>query len=458
MQMQTYRDTITEDVHDCIAEMQCRPILFVGAGISRRYLRLPDWRGLLELVRQDCPLLDRELPYYIQKENHELPAVASFFATQFQEFAWSNEGRSRYPEELFQESSRQDVYLKYSVKRVIESLSESSAAKDARTQYEQEISDLRNLKPFAVVSTNYDTFLESIFHDFQVTIGESILRADLNKIGDLLKIHGCISKPSTIVLTGSDYEELNVRQRYLAAKLLTYFLEHPIVFLGYSVSDPNIRELLGHIDLVLGSSGECIANIYLVNFHEGDEGDSPRDAVLSTGDNRNVRVKLIETSDFSWVYQAFSHQAPVEFDVRTLRSLESQIKKIVRTNYNNGTVQVDYESISSLSQGQSGRLKVIGLSPIVSIAQSEVHYRHNISAVAEALGYSHWYSVNKLIEKIERDKGINLKKSDNLYHQASKYGANIFHKYSDDFIELLRTVSRNEEYELKMDANPEDKD
>jgi hypothetical protein len=455
MSNQTYREAITDDIHDCIAEMQCRPILFVGAGISRRYLHLPDWRGLLDLVRKECPLLERELPYYIQRENHELPAVASYFATQFQEFAWSNEGRNKYPEELFQESSRQDVYLKYSVKRVIEALSESNEADHSKSQYAEEISDLQQVKPFAVVSTNYDTFLESIFEDFQVTIGESILRADLNKIGDLLKIHGCISKPSSIVLTDGDYQEFNIRQRYLAAKLLTYFLEHPVVFLGYSVTDPNIRELLGHIDLVLGSSGECIANIFLVNYSDNEEGIAPRDTVLSTGDNRNVRVKFIETSDFSWVYKAFSHQAPVEFDVRTLRSLESQIKKIVRTEYNNGTVQVDYQSISSLSDGQPGKLTVVGLTPIVSITQSEIHFRHNISAVAEALGFSHWYSVNKLIEKIEKEKGVNIKKSDNLYHQASKYGANIFHKYSDDFIELLKKVSRDEYYELQLDASPD---
>lgn len=95
-----YREQITADIHDCIEEMQCRPILFVGAGLSRRYLGLPDWRGLLDLVRAECPQLNKALPYYVQKAG-TLPAVATHFASAFQEFAWTDEGRNAYPEALY---------------------------------------------------------------------------------------------------------------------------------------------------------------------------------------------------------------------------------------------------------------------------------------------------------------------------------------------------------------------
>lgn len=446
-----YRAQITADIHDCIEEMQCRPILFIGAGLSRRYLGLPDWRGLLDLVRSECPQLDKALPYYVQKAG-SLPAVATLFASAFQEFAWTEDGQKHYPDTLYTETAPQDVYLKYSVKCVLEKLTTSNSALIKKEAYESEIDALNQIRPFAIVTTNFDTFLEDTFSDFQVTIGEAILRSDLNKIGDLLKIHGCISLPETMVLTEVDYADYNTRQRYLSAKLLTYFLEHPIVFIGYSVSDPNIQEILSHIDLVLRSAGGCIANIYILNYSENPESEAQREAIVPTVDHRNVRVKLVATSDFQWVFEAFGHQAPVEMDVRVLRALESQIRRLVRTDYSNGNIEVDYQAISTLASGHAGKLTVVGLTPIVDLAQSEAHYRHTISAIAEALQFTHWNKVNELIKKIEVEKGKNIKSYDNIYHQFRKYGKNTYHKYSDDLIELLKLVQSGEEYSVKDGA------
>ena len=61
-------------------------------------------------------------------------------------------------------------------------------------------------------------------------------------IGEIYKIHGCIHQPETMILTDDDYNDFSKRNTYLAAKLITIFLEHPIIFLGYSISDPNIQK------------------------------------------------------------------------------------------------------------------------------------------------------------------------------------------------------------------------
>ena len=42
-------------------------------------------------------------------------------------------------------------------------------------------------------------------------------------------------------------KEFKEKREYLAAKLLTIFMEYPIIFMGYSISDSNIRDILSSI-------------------------------------------------------------------------------------------------------------------------------------------------------------------------------------------------------------------
>lgn len=66
-------------------------------------------------------------------------------------------------------------------------------------------------------------------------------------IAEIYKIHGSIENPETIVINEEDYDEFQNKAAYLTSKLLTIFMEYPIVFLGYSISDANILRILHEI-------------------------------------------------------------------------------------------------------------------------------------------------------------------------------------------------------------------
>lgn len=55
-----------------------------------------------------------------------------------------------------------------------------------------EISALRQIKPHAIITTNYDQMIEVLFPDLQPIIGQQILKGQQVSIGEIFKIHGCV--------------------------------------------------------------------------------------------------------------------------------------------------------------------------------------------------------------------------------------------------------------------------
>ena len=54
------------------------------------------------------------------------------------------------------------------------------------------------------------------------------------------------------MITASDYAHFQEYCAYLAAKLMTIFMEYPIIFFGYSLNDPNVR-------IILQSIAKCLS-------------------------------------------------------------------------------------------------------------------------------------------------------------------------------------------------------
>ena len=62
---------------------------------------------------------------------------------------------------------------------------------------QEEIELLKMIHPHSVITTNYDQFLEKVFPDYEVVVGQKILRSNNASIGEIFKIHGCSSLPKS---------------------------------------------------------------------------------------------------------------------------------------------------------------------------------------------------------------------------------------------------------------------
>lgn len=148
--------------------------------------------------------------------------MASAIVEQYQDFAWEKYGSETFPPHLYDTTYWKSIFLKYQAASIFEELTRQFDIDDH--PYEDELKILLTLNPHAIITTNYDCFLETIFPKYNVIIGQQVIRRKESvNIGHILKIHGCMTKPEEIVISDEDYRIFNEKQKYLTAKLLNLF-------------------------------------------------------------------------------------------------------------------------------------------------------------------------------------------------------------------------------------------
>lgn len=175
-------------------------------------------------------------------------------------------------------------------------------------------------------------FIEQLFPEYKTYIGqEELLFSNPQEIGEIYKIHGCSSSPKSLILTDEDYEAFNDKNAYLASKLITLFVEHPIVFIGYSISDKNISALLKAISACIGKENIEQLRKNLIFIQRLDEGDSSgiSDTYL-TIDGAQIPLVLVKTDDFLPVYKAI-HSTKRKIPARVLRYCKEQLYELVKS-------------------------------------------------------------------------------------------------------------------------------
>lgn len=193
-----------------------RVILFIGAGISAS-LHFPCWGELIQKLGQ----------------------------------------QNGYEDELFEKYGDNMMLAEYaSIKehdKVYELIEKTFAINDSVRE------ELRNSRIYealfkldcpVIYTTNYDRLIEEYYdiksHKYNsvVKIGD-MCEADLNrKSTRIMKFHGDIGQRDSIILTESQYFKRMDFQSFMDVQLQADMLQYHVLFLGYSLSDINMKLLL----------------------------------------------------------------------------------------------------------------------------------------------------------------------------------------------------------------------
>jgi len=116
---------------------------------------------------------------------------------------------------------------------------------------------LANLPFSAYITTNFDTLLEKALIQEKKRPHVVITDADVSRLRThntpLLKIHGCITRPDTLIASSEEYVPLSRRLPVVEALLKTYLANRVIIFLGFALEDDDFGKVFEETRQALGS-------------------------------------------------------------------------------------------------------------------------------------------------------------------------------------------------------------
>ena len=159
-----------------------------------------------------------------------------------------------------------------------------------------------------IITTNYDNLLDKLFPKFDKYIGqEELIFANITGIGEIYKIHGDITVPSSLVLTSKDYE--NFEEKLDA-------LKNRMIFVEYSETE-KISE-------------------FSMQFENGN----------------NVKMNCIFTNDFVQIYNAVL-SIKSKYNPSVLRLLRKDIYELANSSKpTERIVATGFENLDDISEAE----------------------------------------------------------------------------------------------------------
>lgn len=352
------------NIKEFVGNYRNHPVLFIGTGISLRYLEQSyTWDGLLNQIAFD---IKEEEEFYLDiKSNcqdgdkYKYEKVATKLEKEFNEHLKNNRnGKFKNINDIFYENMRNGVNLS----RFKIYISEIFSSLKYKDDMKSEIAELKKVRKNigSIVTTNYDRLIEDIF-EFTPLIGNNILLS--NPYGALYKIHGCVSDPNRIIITEEDYNNFNEKYELIRAQLLSLFIHNPIIFMGYNIGDENIKSILKTIFTYIEPNSEeaekIRGNFLLVEYDKGSMNEEIVEHDIDLEGFSTIRINKIKTDNYTAIYKALAEiNLPISaMDVRKVQNIVTEI-------YSGGEIKVTItEDIDSLKNND--KILAIGSSKTI---------------------------------------------------------------------------------------------
>lgn len=365
------------------------PYLFIGSGFTRRYCNTPSWEELLnQLAKEVRPALpyplksfESEVGMHLPKEKR-FPMVASRIETEYNQRFFEG---TLVPTSALSATDFNVSRLTPFRVRLAEIFSSVSKSPHLEDSLLEELSDFKVAMQHSlngIITTNYDGFVESVFDRFKPYVGQDdLIFSRAVGVGEIYKIHGCYTQPQSLVFTERDYKDFEKRKAYLVAKLLSIFMENPIVFFGYSASDTDIKGIFTSIAQCLDAEHlqQLGQRIILVDYqpHLVEPEVVPRELALEEG--RTITIHQIKTGDFRPICKRLL-KVRRTYDVQLLRRAKEDLYQTILSNKPTDTIQVLGEHAVFDSEEGTTTQRVIGFTLNGhgghNILHSEDVYRH----------------------------------------------------------------------------------
>lgn len=132
-----------------------------------------------------------------------------------------------------------------------------------------------------IATTNYDLLIETAYDKQPERVQNIVpIRGDCDRVDELLKrpdslalvkLHGCITRThevsNPLILTPEQYRTHRAGRSRLYLIFKEWAYEHPIIFMGHALQDPDIRQILSGLDAL----GDARPAYYMVAPNVADE-------------------------------------------------------------------------------------------------------------------------------------------------------------------------------------------
>lgn len=368
------------------------PIVFIGSGMSLRYANnFPNWNGLIMKLWKKA-----------FQDNHD----QNFYRFMLQ-----------LKQDILKESSNKDSdYISYKLNIIASTLIEAEFNKQfleekitvadytVKEYYETGISpfkieisntfselsikpemeeEYRSYKKFLskskiILTTNYDNMIETAYnsevasHPIDTYIGqEGFLRENIG-YAELYKIHGSSSKPDSIIITEEDYSLFDKNSVLISAKIISGLITSPIIFLGYSLADENIRSIIRNFAGSLSDEDTVNVSERIIVVERLEDEQKIIETKLMEKD-LGIELTLLKTDNYKYLFDSLN-QINEGVSSAFINRYSRLLKKLIIERGQEGTLKTLLVSPTELSELEKS--EVLRKNAAVVMADSAVVYAY----------------------------------------------------------------------------------